>query len=293
MSLLQFFADLANPNLAFLPRALLVAALSSIICGVVGVHVVLRGLSFVGDALSHAVFPGIAIAFALQGSILLGGAIAGVVVAVLIATFSQNRRLREDSVIGVFFVAAFALGLLIVSRTPGYTGSLESLLFGSLTGVTNTNILQALGVGSVIVAILVAAHSRITLVSVDREFARAQGLKVFWIDLLLFIVISAAVVISVQTIGNILVLALLVAPAATARLLTDRVLPMMLIGPAVGALSAFIGIWLSWAWDLPSGAAIVLVATVIFILVWTCAPRRGLLASIRHSHKKTTPVPVS
>lgn len=272
MSLIDFISDIANPSLAFLPRALLMAALSSIVCGVVGVHVVLRGLSFVGDALAHAVFPGIAVAFALQGSVLVGGAVAGTVVAVLIALFSQNRRLREDAVIGIFFVAAFALGLVIVSRTPGYTGSLESLLFGSLTGTTNSGLLAAAGVGALILAALAAAHSRIVAVSVDRDFARTLGIRVGLVDLLLYLVIAAAVVISVQSIGNILVLALLVAPAATARLITDRVLPMMALGPAIGAGSAFVGIWISWQWNVPSGAAIVLVATLIFVLVWAVSP---------------------
>ncbi|VEI13303.1 anchored repeat-type ABC transporter permease subunit [Trueperella bialowiezensis] len=286
MSFVDFLGDLMNPNLSFLPRALLVAVLSSVVCGVVGVHVVLRGLSFVGDALAHSVFPGIAVAFALQGSILLGGAVAGVIVAVLIALFSQNRRLREDSLIGIFFVAAFAIGLVIVSRTPGYTGSLESLLFGSLTGVTNTDIVLSAAVGAVVLAVLVVMHKQIVLVSVDRDYARANKIPVGFVDLVLYLVIAAAVVISVQSIGNILVLALLVAPAATARMLTDRVVPMMLIGPLIGAISAFVGIWLSWAWDVPSGATIVIVATIIFVFVWIFAPKRGQVAGAINASRK-------
>ena len=208
--------DPTNPTLSFLPRALLIAILSSLICGLVGTHVVLRGLSFVGDALSHAVFPGIAVAFALHGSILLGGAAAGLTVAALISVFSQNRRIREDSVIGIFFAAAFALGLVIIARTPGYTGSLESLLFGSLTGVTNTDLLVSLLACMSIALVLTLFHERIVLVSVDRDYARAHGLTVSRIDLLLHLAIAAAVVVSIQTIGNVLVLALLIAPAATA-----------------------------------------------------------------------------
>ena len=202
MSLLDFLSDLANPSLAFLPRALLIAVLSSLVCGLVGAHVVLRGLSFVGDALSHAVFPGIAIAFALQGSILLGGAVAGILVAILISVFSQNRRVGEDSVIGVFFAAAFALGLVVVARTPGYTGSLESLLFGSLTGVTNTDVLISLGACVAIGIALALFHDRIVLVSVDRDFAISAGLRVGRIDVLLHLAIATAVVVSIQTIGT-------------------------------------------------------------------------------------------
>lgn len=293
MTFLDFLTDLTNPTFAFLPRALLIAIASSVICGVVGTHVVLRGLSFVGDALSHAVFPGIAIAFALHGSILVGGGIAGLLVAALISTFSQNRRIREDSIIGIFFAAAFALGLVIVAKTPGYTGSLESLLFGSLTGVTNTDLLASL-IGCVIIGLFLAVfHDRIVLVSVDRDYARSRGLGVAGIDLVLHLAIAAAVVISVQTIGNILVLALLITPAASARLLTDRVVPMMILAPILGSLAAFLGIWASWSFDIPSGAAIVLISALLFILVWLFAPGRGLIAAqfagIRMARTERTP----
>ncbi|MFC5370814.1 anchored repeat-type ABC transporter permease subunit [Arcanobacterium bovis] len=278
MSLIDFLNDLTNPVLAFLPRALLIAIMSSVVCGVVGVHVVLRGLSFVGDALSHAVFPGVAIAFALQGSILLGGAVAGLVVAILITTFSQNRRLREDSIIGIFFAAAFALGLVIMSRIPGYTGSLESFLFGSLSGVTNTDLIVVAASGFFILAILALLHPYIVLVSIDRDHARALGIKSMLVDLVLYLAIAATVVISVQSIGNILILALLIAPAASARMLTDRVVTMMVIGPVLGSIAAFIGVWASWQWNLPTGAAIVLCSSALFVLIWIFAPRRGIAA---------------
>lgn len=268
MSLTDFIMDLFNPHLAFLPKALIVSLLSAATCAAVGVHVVLRGLSFVGDALSHAIFPGVALAFVMQGSILWGGLSAGLVVASLIACFSQNRRLKEDSLIGVFFVAAFSLGLVIVALAPGYTGSVESLLFGSLTGVTNSSILATVGFSAVIVGVLAGAHSRLVAVSVDREYARSLGLKLVWWDLLLYICIAATVVISVQTIGNILVLALLVTPGATARLVSDRVLPMMLWAAGFGTAASFLGVWLSWAANLPTGPAIVLVSTAMFLLVW-------------------------
>ncbi len=133
----EFLQDLTNPALGFLPRALLISLIVAIVCGVVGTHVVLRGMAFIGDAVAHAVFPGLAVAFALQFSVLLGGAVAGVVVAVLIAVFSQRRRVREDTVIGIFFAASFALGLVIIARVEGYTASLTSVLFGSITGVAD------------------------------------------------------------------------------------------------------------------------------------------------------------
>lgn len=277
MNIIDFFTDLTNPALSFLPRALIVAILASIVCGVVGTHVVLRGMSFVGDALSHAVFPGIAAAFALQGSILLGGAVAGVIVTLLITLFSQHRRLKEDSIIGVFFAAAFALGLVIMSRIPGYTGSLESFLFGSLNGSTDSDMLAVAGLGFIIISVLALFHRKLVAVSVDRDYASSLGMSTLAADLIIYLAVAAAVVVSVQTIGNILVLALLITPAAAARMLTDRVATMMVISPTLGSLGAFLGIWTSWTWDVPTGATIVLILTAIFVVAWLFAPGRGVI----------------
>ena len=125
LSPLDFIVDLFNPDLAFLGKALIVALASSIVCGVMGCYVVLRGMAFIGDAVAHAVFPGLAVAFVLQGSLVLGGMVAGVLTALLVALFAHNRRMKADSVIGVLFVAAFALGIVIISQAPGYAGSLQ------------------------------------------------------------------------------------------------------------------------------------------------------------------------
>lgn len=265
---IEFFQDLGNPALAFLPKALLVAVLSSIVCGVVGMHVVLRGMAFIGDAVSHAVFPGLAVAFALQISVLAGGAVAGVIVAVLIAAFSQRRRLKEDSIIGIFFAAAFALGLIIISRVEGYTASLTSFLFGSITGVPDSDVVIAAIVGSIIVLVLIALTPQLVAVSLDRETARTMGMPVLLLDLVLYLAVTAAVVISIRTIGNILVLALLITPAATARMLTDKLSTMMWLSALVGAIGSILGVYLSWALDYPTGATMVLVIFFIFLWSW-------------------------
>lgn len=264
----EFLQDLTNPALGFLSRALLISLIVAIVCGVVGTHVVLRGMAFIGDAVAHAVFPGLAVAFALQFSVLLGGAVAGVVVAVLIAVFSQRRRVKEDTVIGIFFAASFALGLVIIARVVGYTASLTSVLFGSITGVADGDILVAAIVGTAVIALLLALTPQLTAVALDRETARAMNLPVLLLDLVLYLAVTAAVVISVSTIGNILVLALLITPAATARLLTDRLPAMMALSAALGALGSLLGLYLSWAADLPTGAAIVLTVTAAFLAVW-------------------------
>jgi manganese/iron transport system permease protein len=278
MSPQDFLVDLTNPDLAFLPKALAISVMAAVVCGVVGCHVVLRGMAFIGDAVAHAVFPGVAVAFVLQGSLVLGGAVAGIVTAVLVAVFSQERRVREDAVIGVFFVAAFALGIVIISRAPGYAGSLQQFLFGSITGIPDEDVARVAISSAVLLAVMAVLHRGFVAVALDREMARALGLRVFALDLALYVAVTVAVVISLQTIGNILVLALLVTPAAAARMLTDRLGVMMVLAPVLGAVGAFVGIYLSWSWDLPVGGTIVLVLTAEFLVCWFLAPRHGVLS---------------
>ena len=275
MSPLDFFGDLFNPQLAFLPKALMVAVVSALVCGVVGTFVVLRGMAFIGDAVAHAVFPGLAIAFVVSGDLVLGGTIAGVVTAVLVAVFSQNRRLKEDSVIGIFFVGAFALGIVVISQAPGYAGSLQQFLFGSITGIRDEDLWVVSITALIVLVAMFALHKEFVATSLDRESARALGVPVFWIDLALYVLVTLAVVISVQTIGNVLVLALLIAPAATARLLTDRLAIMMALGPLLGGVAAGVGLYVSWSWDLPVGGTIVLVLLAIFLGAVLLSPRQG------------------
>ena len=268
LSIIDFLHDLTNPALAFLPRAILVTCVAACVCAVVGCHVVLRGMSFIGDAVAHSVFPGLAIAFVCSGSLVLGGTLAGVGTAVLVALLSQNRRLKEDSIIGVLFVGAFGLGLVIISWAPGYAGSLQDFLFGSLTGIPASEVPFVLIASAVIVGVFAFFHKEVVAVSLDRESARVAGLPVMALDLLVYISVAGAVVISVQIIGNILVLALLITPAASARLLTNSLGAMIRTALVIGVLSSLCGIFLSWSLDLPAGASIVCVVTLVFIAAW-------------------------
>lgn len=278
---LQFLADVANPQLAFLPRALAAAVCASVLCAVVGCFVVLRGMAFIGDAVAHAVFPGVAVAFALHASVLLGGAVAGALVAILIAVLSQRRTIKEDAIIGIVFAAAFALGLVIISRVEGYTASLSAFLFGSLTGVSPRDLMVSGITGALIIAVMVALRPWLTAVALDRETARAMHLPVAALDLALYLCVTAAVVVSVQTIGNILVIALLVTPASAARLFTDNLETMMVLAALIGIAGSVLGVWLAWSFDSPTGATIVLCVTAIFGLSWLFAPKRGVLRTIR------------
>ena len=278
---LQFLADVANPQLAFLPRALAAAVCASVLCAVVGCFVVLRGMAFIGDAVAHAVFPGVAVAFALHASVLLGGAVAGALVAILIAVLSQRRTIKEDAIIGIVFAAAFALGLVIISRVEGYTASLSAFLFGSLTGVSPRDLWVSGITGVLIIAVMVALRPWLTAVALDRETARAMHLPVAALDLALYLCVTAAVVVSVQTIGNILVIALLVTPASAARLFSDNLETMMVLAALIGIAGSVLGVWLAWSFDSPTGATIVLCVTAIFGLSWLFAPKRGVLRTIR------------
>jgi manganese/iron transport system permease protein len=172
MSPLDFLTDLLNPDLPFLPKALAIATMSAIMCGVIGCYVVLRGMAFIGDAVAHAVFPGLAVAFLFSGSLVLGGTVAGVVTALLVAVFAQNRRLKEDSVINVFFVAAFALGIVVISRAPGYAGSLQQFLFGSIRHPRQGSLCRR-GTGLGLLLVVLLLHKEFVAVTLDREMARA------------------------------------------------------------------------------------------------------------------------
>ncbi|MFI6080269.1 anchored repeat-type ABC transporter permease subunit [Streptomyces sp. NPDC051217] len=269
----------------FMRRAFAVAVMCGIVSGVVGAHVVLRGMAFIGDAVSHAVFPGVAIAFVVQFNLVIGGAIAGLLTAVAIAVVSQNRRLKEDTVIGVFFAAAFGLGIVILSTAPGYSGSLESFLFGQILGISDGDVVTVALTGLILLFVAGAVHKELVTVSLDRETAKAAGLPVFALDIALYALVTITVVISLQAVGNILVLALLITPAACARLLTDRIGVMMTVAPAIGAGSAVTGLYLSYALNLAAGGLIVLVVTGVFVLCWLLAPHHGLLMSRRHRGK--------
>jgi len=290
LSPIDFIQDLLNPDLGFLPKALIIAMMSSVVCGVIGCYVVLRGMAFIGDAVAHAVFPGLAVAFVIQGNLVLGGAVAGVFTAILVAVFSQNRRIKEDSIIGVFFVAAFALGIVVISQAPGYAGSLQQFLFGSITGIPDEDIYTVAITGVLLLLIVFLFHKEFVAVTLDREMARSTGVPVFVLDLVLYVMVAVAIVISIQTIGNILVLALLITPAAAARLLTDRLIAMMILAPVIGAASALIGLYVSWSFDLPVGGMIVLVATAVFLLAWFFAPRHGLLMKYLRRRTRIEPL---
>ena len=264
---------------AFMRNAFAAILLVGLVCGAVGVFVILRGLAFMGDAMAHAVFPGVVISYLFGGSYLVGAIVSATGVSLAIGVATQSGLLRNDTAIGVFFVGAFALGVAIISTQQSYARDVTSLLFGSILGVSLEDLILTAVVGCSVLLALWLARREIVISSFDRTFARSQGLNLWGWDQLFLLLLSLTIVISLQTVGNVLVLAMLVTPAATARLLTTRLGPMIAVSSVVGAASGLAGLYISYFQGISSGASIILMATAIFLVVFLFAPKTGVVTS--------------
>src|SRR3990170_1571336 len=262
--------DLLEPlQYAFVQLALLAAVLVALVCASVGVFVVLRGLAFLGDAIAHAAFPGVVIAFLLKINIVIGGSVAAVLSALAIGAVARRSGLKEDTAIGVVFSGMFALGIVLFSSIRTYTGDLLGILFGDVLGVATDQLV----VGSVTAAIVLVAlwiiWRQLVFVSFDPIGAAAAGLNTLRYDTLLLGLIGLAIAVSVQIVGVVLVVAMLVTPAATARLIAQDLRTLVVVALLVAVGSSVAGIWLSYYVNAASGGTIVLVATTLFGVVWT------------------------
>ncbi len=269
----------------FIQRALIEVILMGSICGVMGAFIVARGLGFIGDAIAHAVFPGVVIAYLARFNFFLGALFFGALTAMGIGVLSRSRRLKEDTAIGVLFVGMFALGVVLISSTHSYQTDLGALLFGNVLGVSNEDLLLTFALGALIVLILYFTFKELVLVAFDRTMAAAMGLPVAWLDQLLLLLLTLTIIVSLQAVGNILVVAMLITPAATARLFTERFHAMMWLGAVIGALSGVVGLYLSYHLNLASGATIVLLTTFLFALAFILSPKYGLLANLIHRRR--------
>ncbi len=277
-------------QLPFMQHAFIAIVIIGVAAGAIGTFVVLRGVGFLGDALAHAIFPGLAIAFITGGNIMVGAFVAAVIVSLGIGTISQNRRVNNDTAIGVLFVGAFALGIALMTSQATFQRDLTSFLFGSVLGVTRDDLETIAIVAAAVLAILYWFRREITIVSFDRAFAEAAGLHLWRYDQLFLILLALTIVMGLQMVGNVLILALLITPAATARLLTERLWVMTVLASLFGALSGMIGLYVSWHWQVASGAAIVLAATALFFAAYLFAPASGVITPrIRHALHQSRP----
>lgn len=260
---------------SFLLRGFAAAIMIGIICAVVGTFVVLKGLAFIGDALAHIAFTGIVVAFLVGFSFYLGALVAAIIAALGIGTLSHRTGVSTDTSIGIFFSGIFALGIVLMSiGIQSYTIDLFSYLFGDILSVRRDDLISILILGGIVLAVIAVLYKELLFVSFDPVVAESAGLPARRLQMLLLMLLSVTVVVSVQAVGVVLVVAMIVTPSATAYLITDRFGVMMALGAVIGAISAIGGFYFSYYADVPSGGAIVLVATTLFAIVAIVGPKR-------------------
>ncbi len=269
----------------FMQRGLIAAVMVGVLCSIIGTYVVLRGMAFIGDALAHAVLPGVAVAYLVQGNLLIGALGAGVATALGIGFLIQRAQVKEDTAIGVLFAGFFALGVLLLSTVRSYTVDLTHILFGNVLGVSTADLAATAVLGAVVLGTIVLLYKELLLMVFDPVLAAAIRLPLNLLRYLFLVLLSVTVVVSIQTVGVALVVAMLVTPAATASLLTQRLPTMMLTAAGIGVVSAVVGLYLSFYVDVASGAAIVLVCTAVFFAVLVFSPGRGLVAHWRRARR--------
>ena len=267
----------------FMVRSLLALIMISVVCAVMGSFVVVKGMAFIGDALAHASFGGVAAAFVLGGNIYLGAAVAAILTSLGIVFVSRRAGLRFDTAIGVLFVGAFALGIAIVSRQEGYIVDLFSFVFGNVLGVGKGDLLLIATVGATVLVLVAVFYKELLFTAYDPAMAAAAGLPVAAMQYGLLALIALTIVISLKAVGIVLVVAMLVTPAATAQLLVRRLHLIMAVGAGVGVVSSVVGLYLSYHADVAASAAVVLTATVLFLATFLLSPRRGILGLRRPS----------
>jgi manganese/iron transport system permease protein len=254
-------------QVAFMQRALLAVLVLGVLAGAVGVFVVLRRLAFVGDALTHTVFPGVVIAFLIGQSVFLGALAAALLSALLLTALTSTRRVTQDAGLAILLTSFFAVGVVLVSREQSYTSDLSAFLFGRILAVDWPVLIQTVVVAAVVLATLVALRKELLLRAFDEQGAAAMGYRVDVLDLVLNVLVALVVVAAVKAVGTVLVIALIIVPAATARLLVDRVALMTAISCALGALGGWLGLAISYDVSIQRGVRLASGATIVVVLV--------------------------
>jgi manganese/iron transport system permease protein len=264
----------------FFVRALVASTLVGLVCAIVGTYVVLRGIAFIGDAIAHAGFPGVVAAYILNGPYLVGAGVAAVATALAIGAVSRRARIRQDTAIGVLFAGTFALGVFLFSSLRGYVADLFSFLFGNVLAIGPGDLLNLVVLAALVLGTVVLLWKELLYATFDPLGAAASGIPVGRLEYVFLALVALAIVVSLQAVGIILVVAMLVTPPAAAQLLTVRFTRLMLVAAGIGVGSAVAGLYLSYWLDVASGATIVLVETALFLLVLGLGPRTGLGARL-------------
>ncbi|AFZ34396.1 ABC-3 protein [Stanieria cyanosphaera PCC 7437] len=265
---------------SFMQRSLVVAIIVGIICAVVGSYLMVQRLALLGDAISHSVLPGLAIAYLVGFNIFIGAFIAGIISTICINIIRTRSNLKEDTAMGIVFSAFFAFGITLITVIQKDNKiDLNHFLFGNILGVTASEVIDTLIIAVIVVSVVYFLYKELLFYSFDRLGAQAVGLPVHLLDLGLMMLIGLTIVASLKAVGVILVLALLITPAATAYLLVNRLHQVMFLGVAIAVTSSITGMYLSYFFNLPSGPAIVLVASGIFLLALLFSPTQGILTN--------------
>jgi ABC-type Mn2+/Zn2+ transport system permease subunit len=272
----------AIAQFAFMRQALAAAIIVGGLCSVLSVYVVLRGMAFIGDGISHAAFGGIALGLLIFGTeaatsykISLVTAVFALTVAVLIGIVSQRGRLSTDSAIGIFFAFSMALGVFLVGLRKMYTADLMTYLFGSILAVTRQDLILMAVLAALIMGFVALSYKELIYYSFDPQMAWASGLPANFFHYALLTMLALTIVASVKVVGVVLVSSFLVIPGATARLVCARFGTTMAVAVAFGILSAFLGLYVTHLWDVPTGATIVIAQFLGFCLAWIVALKRG------------------
>ncbi|MBM7716928.1 iron/zinc/copper transport system permease protein [Bacillus thermophilus] len=271
---MAFIQDLMTYE--FLQKAFITSIMVGIICGVIGSFIVLRGMALMGDAIAHAVLPGVAISYMLGINFFYGAVATGALTSLGIGLISQNSRIKNDSSIGLVFSAAFALGIILITLAQSAT-DLTQILFGNVLSVRASDMWVTLIIGAVVVLVVVLFYKELLVSSFDETMAAAYGLKTRLIHYLIMVLLTLVTVASLQTVGVVLVVSMLITPASTAYLLTNRLSTMILLAAIFGALSSIIGLYFSFVYNLPSGPVIALATTAIFLVAFLLSPKQGIL----------------
>jgi ABC-type Mn2+/Zn2+ transport system permease subunit len=267
----------------FFNNGLVVATVAGALCGLLGVFVVLRGMSYIGHGLSHAVFGGAAASAVMQLNYFVGAGIWGIASGVIIGRIARRRLIGADAAIGVVTTASFALGLALLNRYGQAKKSIEAVLFGSVLGVETVDIVAVSVVAVCAAVVIFGLYRHFLYATFDPEVAQTSGVKVAWIEALLMALLSLTILVTMRVIGTLLISALLVIPASIARMLTNSFSRMLLISPLIGAASAATGMYLSFHLDTSSSATIILVGTLVFVSVYVFTGIRGR-SRIAHLH---------
>lgn len=263
-------------NYSFLQKALITSLMVGIICGIMGCFIILRGMALMGDAISHAVLPGVALSYILGINFFYGAIAAGILTSIGIGIISQNSRIKHDTSIGIVFTAFFALGILLISKAQTAT-DLTQILFGNVLSVRTSDMLMTLITGVIVLLAVVLFYKELLVSTFDPTMAATYGLPIKVIHYGIMVLLTLATVASLQTVGVVLVVAMLITPAATAYLLTNRLWVMLILAASFGSISSLAGLYISFKHNLSSGAVIVLAATMLFIISFIFSPKQGVL----------------